>query len=594
MTVVSTLEVVIGANTRGLEQGLNSAQTQTQSFGQRLQELGDRTMRTGAQVAALGAPVIGLAAAGVRTAATFQQGLAELGARAGLTGTQIDEVRQVALQMGSDTAFSAQQALDAMLQLLTSGQSLDEVYQTLPAVLDAAAASGADLGATADTVTNIMAAFGLEASSAQMIVDALAQASGASSATIESLSEGFSNVGGVARQFGLSVDETAAILAIFAENGISGAEAGTQLRSMLLAMSSDAAGTQAAWDELGISLYDNEGNIRNLNDIMVELADAMRDMPAEEQNRLMRDLGGAYGILGLTALIGAGGTTDMTNAMKDSASAAEIAAARMGGFSGAADALQGSVETLSITALTPFMDKTLTPLIEDLTQVISGLTEWAGANPQTVDAVIKLGGALVIGGTALSAFGFAIKGIGIALVALSGPIGIAIALVGALAAAYVTNFANMRTAIDETRRQLELFNRVPLSPGGEQSRQALGIISPGGIAVGLFANNMVRANTPTLTNPTAAPTGSPFVGTGPLRPIGQRATGGDVWGGMPYVVGEEGPELFVPDGSGSIVPNGAGRGGTTVNVNVVVTEGDAARAGRHFGEALAERLRMRR
>lgn len=460
MTTIASLLVEVGADIAGLSSGLTDASNKIDNFGTRagntLSNMGSSLTGLGAQFTALTAPIAIAGAAGINLASSFQNTMTEISARTGIVGADLESLSDFALQMGADTAFSGQQAADAMLQLLTSGSSATEAMALLPAVMDAAAASGEDLGSTADTITDIMAAFGIDAAAAGSVVDSLAKAAGASSADMGSLGDGFANVGGVAKNFGLSMNRTAAILAIFSENGIKGAEAGTNLKSMLLAMSSDTEATTDAWETLGTSLYDSEGNMRDFETVISELDTALDALPIEEQNRLMRDLAGSYGITGLTALRGGLSISEMEGKMNESAGASEVAQARMATFAGSMDSLKGSVETLMITALTPFMENVLTPMVQDITDVVNGITDWVEENPELTSTIVGIGAALLTVGPILAGIGIALGAAGTAVTALStalglllSPIGIAVAAGAALVLAYETNFMGLKDTIDD-------------------------------------------------------------------------------------------------------------------------------------------------
>lgn len=453
----------------------------------RLRDAGRSIVELGTQMTLLTAPLTTFGVTGIHAAADFESSMAEIAARTGLMGDELERIADLSLQLGEQTTFSAQQAADAFLQLLTSGSSAAEAIAILPSVLDAAAAAGTDLGMTADAITDIMASFGLEASEAARISDALARASGASSASMDDMFEAFTNVGGVARSFGLSVEDTAAILAVFAENGLKGSRAGDQLRSMLLNLSSDTASTREAWEMLGTSLYDATGRIRPLEDVLRDIALAAEDMTDEERQRAFQQLAGSYGILGLEALTSSISIGEMKDRMGDTAGAADVAAARMDTFQGRLDALKSSVETLSITALTPLMQNVLQPLVEQMTGVIGEVTAWAEANPELAQSLGQIGLVAIVAGPALVALGTVISSIGTviglltgaigllggALAALLSPLGIAMAAGVALVAAYLTNFGGLRDFIDnEVRPRLEEFFNF-LGQIWEQVRPAL-------------------------------------------------------------------------------------------------------------------------
>lgn len=476
--IVASLAVEIGANIGGLRTGLRQANNEINGIGGRLQGIGDSIQNAGMRVSAALAPVTIAFGVGLAVASDFEGIMAEIGARAGLTADELDQVSAFALQMGADTAFSGQEAADALLQLMTSGQSVEEAMATLPAVMDAAAASGEDLGMTADMVTDIMAQFGLDVEDAESIVNSLAQAAGASSADIGSLGQGFGNVGVKAALAGLTVEQTAAALAILAENGIKGAEAGTALGSMLHNMNRDTDTVQGAWNELGISLYDAQGIMRPLPTVLEEINTALADRSPEEARRLMTDLFGSYGLTAGAALLGSISIDEMVDSMHGQASASLVAAARMNTFEGRIDSLKGSLETLAITTLTPFMKNTLAPLAEQLTHVVNGVTDWANENPSLTGGIVVLGGILAVVGPALVAVGTAIKMIGVATSLASGAIGGLtlpfLSVLGPIAAVGVA-IAGVVLALDDFNTKIEKSKEIGTAGGAALSVGAPGV-----------------------------------------------------------------------------------------------------------------------
>ena len=623
--------------------GLRSAGRESLNFGQRMQRVGASISGFGAGMERAMAPVTDFLRSGVDVAADFEMAMNEIGARTGITGDELMRVQEIALQMGADTAFSAQQAADAFLQLLSSGQSLEEAISTLPSVLDAAAASGMDLGVTADGVTDVLAMFGLavedlpadvKAAGEQMgitreqmeawatgrapelapmmdqlaratgrttdelavliqredaadVIDSLSKAAGASSATMQQLFDGLANVGPVAAQFGMSVDETAAALAVLAENGIKGSEAGTALKSMLLQMAQDTPEATAAWAELGTSLYDAQGNVRDIDTVLDELKVSLGALPVEEQNRLMMDLAGSYGILALNALLGDKGISEMQTAMEGAAGAAEVADARMSGWVGASDQLQGSIETLQIQVLTPFLQDVLTPIVKELTNIVNQVVAWAEENPQLANVIILVasGVALLLGvmvplGIAISAAGTAAAALGPLMMGAIGPILLVGAAVGAVIAK-INEFNAIAGA------GAAMAGQAAIDSGADQLAIDYAAWAAGG---GFFSVNYAAA--------TAQAAGMDYdidLGYAHMRqfdagyvPPG-RASGGPVSANRPYLVGEDGPELFMSRSSGHIVPNHALGGGSSIVVNITAN----GTSEREFADMVLRALRDR-
>lgn len=417
----------------------NAIQGALDRIGGSLQSLGSSMSSLGGSLTLLTAPIAAFGVQGIQAASNFESALKEIEVRAGLTADQMELVRAKALEIGRDTQFSAGQGADAFLQLLTSGQSVEEAFATIDAVIAGAAASGENLGFVSDALTDIMAAFGMEAAQSGDVLEALTDAAGSSSATVSDLVAGFQNVGGVAANFGLSVDETAAILATFSENGIKGAEAGTQLRSMLMNMTRDTEDVTGMWASLGISMFDATGQARPLGDVMQDLRGKLAGMTDEQRINTLKTLGGAFGQLGLTALTSGDSLEDMLGKMEGAGDAGDIAAARMDTFAGAVDFLKGSVETLQINVLGPFMENTLRPLIQTVSNAVNAISEWATANPElantivTVMAAVTAAGPILLGlGTAISAIGTAVSALAPIFGILTGPVGLVAAAVGGL------------------------------------------------------------------------------------------------------------------------------------------------------------------
>lgn len=419
-----------------------------QSVGGGIQSMGQSLTSFGAQMSVALAPVTGFVTQGIFAFSRFQDVMAEISARTGLVGDDLEKIRQAALQMGADTSFSATQAAQAFLQLTSSGQTVEEALVTLPSVLALAAAGGIDLGYAADSVTDILAQFKLEVSESAMVADALAAAAGSSSATVSDLVQGFANVGPVANLFGLSVDETAAALAVFAENGIKGSEAGTQLKSMLTNMMRPTEDVQGMWNELGVSMVDATGNMRPLNDVIQDLNVAMEDMTEAERIEVINTLAGSYGQVGLAALLAADGIEDMQGQMDKQAKASDVAAARMNTFSGRIESLKGSIETLSINFLGPLVDQYLTPLAEKAIELINSINDWVVENEELAGTIALIVAGLAIAGPVIAGIGMYLATFGTLIAVVGGilgfilsPIGLVVLAIAGLGAAlmYLTD-----------------------------------------------------------------------------------------------------------------------------------------------------------
>ena len=450
-TAVGSIVIDMSGVHSAMSEAKNAIVNGVQGIGNSMQGVGDQIAGIGSSLTMLTAPLAAAGGVGLKAAADFDVLLKQIEIFGGVAPENMETVRKFALDMGAQTKFSSGEAASALLDLLKSGQSLEQGMATLKPVLDLAAAGEMGLSQAAGVVSSALAIFNLKAEDANRVSNALAKAANASRADVADLGAGLSNVGGVATMFNLSVEETSAILGVFSNRGIEASEAGTQLKSMLLALNRDTEDAKAAWSELGVSMYDTQGNMRNFDTVIDELDAALDKLPVEEQNRLMQQLGGSFGIVGLNALRAEGGIDTMLSKMNEAPEAATIAEAFMDTFKGSVESLLGSVETLMIQGLTPLMNDILAPMVQQITEVVNSVTEWMQANPELTATIVKvlavivaLGPALLIAGKAIAAVGVIVSGFGSVLGFILSPIGLIIAAVVGLYLAFQNNFLGIR------------------------------------------------------------------------------------------------------------------------------------------------------
>lgn len=432
----------------------------------------------GSSLSSLVAPLGLIGGIGISTAAGFDQAMATVGARAGLVGKDLDDVRKFALDMGAQFPVSSTEAADALGELLASGMDTKEAMATLPAVLTAASASGESLGVVTDVVTNILAAFNMEAAQSTDVVNILAAAAAVSKADIASLGAGFTNVGAIASQFGLSVKDTAAALAILSNAGIGGAEAGTALKSLFTQLNSKVG--QKELKSLGTSLYYTNaqiqeivktnkslardgfppipvpkvGEIRPFADVLADIEKKLGTMTDAQRNKAMDLLGGSFGKVALSALLAGDSIEEVERNMDKQASASEVAEARMSSFKGIITNLQGSVEALMINAFTPFMNNILAPMGTQVTNIVNGLNDWVSKNPELMTQIVGVGAALLLMGSGAVGVSFVVGKVmdlatafgGLAMAAA--PVILPLAVIAGLVYAYLNNLGGFKEWVD--------------------------------------------------------------------------------------------------------------------------------------------------
>lgn len=217
----------------------------------------------------------------------------------GFTGNLID----FAQQMGSTTAFSASQAADALNYMALAGYDAETSVKMLPNVLNLAAAGGMELATASDMVTDAQTALGLSLDETSTMVDQMAKASSKSNTSVAQLGEAFLTVGGNAKDLGGGTAELSQVLGVLADNGIKGAEAGTHLRNIMLAMNPTTDKAAAAWNELGVEAYDAQGNLKPMEQIFYQLSNAMADMTDQQKTQILSDMFNKTDLAAVNALL---------------------------------------------------------------------------------------------------------------------------------------------------------------------------------------------------------------------------------------------------------------------------------------------------
>ena len=208
-----------------------------------------------------------------------------------------------------------------------------------------------EVGQAAEYMSSAMAQFNLTGADATHIADLLAAGAGEALGNVSDFGEALNNVGSTASKFGLSIDTTVGTLAAFAHQGIIGAEAGTQLRSVLLALTNQTEKQRKATEEYGITLYDAQGNFVGMSSLAGQLKEKLGGLTQEQRNSAMATMFGSYAIQGANVLYaeGASGIDEWTKKVSQSGYAADLAAKKNDNLKGDLENLSGSFESLMIS-----------------------------------------------------------------------------------------------------------------------------------------------------------------------------------------------------------------------------------------------------
>lgn len=478
MAEVGNIFVRIGAsidefekNMRKIEKQMESVQKRfegTKAIGEKLADIG------GKLTVGLTLPLAAVAGASVKAAADFESMGYTFQAVSGATAEQMEKMSKLAKELGNDITLpgtSATDAAAAMTELVKAGLSIDDTFKAVKATLQLSAAAQIGNAEAATIVGQALNSFSLSGDKAIMVADLLANSANASAGEITDMAYALQAGGSVAAMAGQSINDFTTAIALMANAGIMGSDAGTSLKSMLMSLMSPTDKAAKLMQELGIQIYDANGKMLPLPQLIEQFSTKLGGMSQEQRNAALATIFGSDAIRAANIVLMAG--TDSWNSMSEAVNKAggaqEVAASKMQGFNGALESFRSAVETLAITIgekLLPI----LTPIIQKITEWVDRFNELSPTMQTVIMAVAGfiavLGPIILLVGKFMSALvsikaGLAMFGIGVtaaggaagaaaggvgllgaAFSLLTGPIGIAIAAITAAIAIGVLLYKN--------------------------------------------------------------------------------------------------------------------------------------------------------
>ena len=246
-------------------------------------------------------PIAAAGTAIVKTAADFDQSMAEVRAITGATGEDYERLRDLAIDLGAKTAFSADECATAMVEMGKAGWDTSQIYDGMGGVLDAAAASGEDLGSVSTIVADAISGFGLEAKDASHVADLLAHSANAGTIDIKDLGESFKYIAPLANAMGFTIEDTTTALTAMSFAGIKGSQAGTSLRGMLTNMVNPGKQAAEAMGILGLHITNADGSFKSLEEIVQQMRDGLAGLNSEQQEEVLAMLAGEEAVTSMSA-----------------------------------------------------------------------------------------------------------------------------------------------------------------------------------------------------------------------------------------------------------------------------------------------------
>lgn len=387
--------------------------------GKTLENIGGKISSVGTSLTQhVTVPILAAGTAIVKTAGDFDQSMAEVKAITQASGEEFESLRDLAIDLGAKTAYSAVECADAMTEMGKAGWSTSQILDGMGGVLDAAASSGEGLASVSTIVADAVSGFGLEAADASRVADILAHAANAGTIDIADLGETFKYVAPMAQSMGLSIEDVSTAATAMSMAGIKGSQAGTSLRRMLTNLVKPSESVAGAMEELGIVITNDDGTFLSLNEIIDVLRVSFSGLTDDERAYYAATIAGANGQSGLLSVLNLSAEeyANLSEEMNNCTGEAERTATVMqDNLNSKLEQLGGALESLAIK-----LGDIILPPLKDLIEKITSLVEKFTEAPQPVqEFVVKMALIAAAIGPALVAIGNLTSGVGKGLQAFS-------------------------------------------------------------------------------------------------------------------------------------------------------------------------------
>jgi TP901 family phage tail tape measure protein len=398
--------VEIFANDSKFQQSMTKMRTTMSTVGQQMRRAGTGMFLGGA---AIGAPLM----LAVRSAANFENALFDAKASAGLTASQVDQIRVKSLELSKAGLGGPAAIAQAFTALVKAGMPLEQAMGgAAEAVIQFASNAGIDVTQAAETASDAMNVFKVSSKEA---TDILKAAADSSSTSVEAMVMAFSQSSAVAGMANQSMQTLAASLAIMANNGVKGSDAGTSIKTMLLRLSAPTDEAAAKLREVGLSadsFRGADGKMLPLANMLDTLGVALSGLSGGQRDQALLKIFGSDAIRAGTIMLksGSAGLASMSQAMAASGSNADAYKTKMSGITGAMQTVSAATERLQIAVATA-----LGPAFQSASQAVSGFMDFIGKLATDFPGLVTTAASLSVGllgiGAAAIAIGASLQGL---------------------------------------------------------------------------------------------------------------------------------------------------------------------------------------
>lgn len=396
-------------------------------------------------------PLAGVGAAALKAGTDFESAMSQVAATMGTTTDKIQNLSKFAQHMGATTAFSATQAAEGLNVLAQSGLTAEEQMKALPEVLNLAAAGNLSLADSSTYVVGTLKGFGKGMDEAKRVTDLVAKGATMANTDVRGLGTALSSSSATAKSYGQNIDSVTLSLLRLAEQNITGEEAATALNRAMMDLYTPTSTAKEALDELGVSVYDAQGNARDFNDVADELNGKLSEMSEEQRNAYKNTIFTTYGLQAFNKMTVS--STEKVNDFKEGLknandSALKQSQTQLNNLNGDMTLFRSELEGAGIV-ISDVLTPNIRILVQWLTVLVKKFNELSEEQQSFIVnvglVIVAIGPVLLIiskiimmVNNAVQAFKMFSDAVSLAMGAISAPVLAVVAVIGTLVAMFVT------------------------------------------------------------------------------------------------------------------------------------------------------------
>ena len=369
----------VNIDASGVKSGIDNANKSFGSMESAAQKLGATLKSVGTKMTAMfTVPIFLMGKSAVNTFIEYEKAMNILGAVTGANAEQMKELSQLAKELGADLTLpgtSAGDAAEAMAELAKAGLDVNEVMAAAKGVLQMSAAGQLGNAEAAKITANALNVFNLAGNEAIRVADLLASAANSSSGEVRDMADALQMSASVFATAGMNIEDLVTAISLMSNAGIQGSDAGTSLKQMLLSLQAPSEKAAELMQDLGIRIYDANGNMKSMREIIDIFSSKMSRLTQEERNFALATIFGSDAVRAsnIVLLGGTDGYDQMFEKVNKVGAAAALTAKMMEGLTGAMENIKSAFDTAAIAAIEPLKDD-LKVLLDTVSKVLNAFS----------------------------------------------------------------------------------------------------------------------------------------------------------------------------------------------------------------------------